>query len=746
MPPEAEPHVSVLRESLWVLRRRYYVVILAVIVCALAAWFMVRRQPKMYRATARLLIEPRQSRFARAETGTLGAAQYYFYRYELQTQITLIKSSSVGARVAKRLNLAEEGPFAPRPLEPGEGAAADRPAVSANAPPPRAVDYAKLVTGLANAEPVGETRFIDVSVETTDGEWSAKIANAIVEEYIAESADRRRSMMREVIQAYAGRIPEIYEKLEKAEAELVKFQEEEFIVSSERPEDAMREQELELMMELSRAQRERVAAQAKMMSSGADQPGAGEQVGDDSVASDDPWIRELLDARLGQISLVNELSRSFGEGHPKLESAKSRLEEIGKDLVRAARAYNLRLQRTYEAAVWKEKETSRFLAEHRQHVMKLRSLMARYEPLLQKRNSYKALLNPLARGEAELDLAVNIDLPDATVIDRAAPPLGPSRPNKMKYLLIAVVLGLAMGGWLAYAIDGLDETVRSPEVLRASVPINVLGTISVMGRKVVRGANGRAFASDSMSSFILAEEFRSLRTGLLTAGKWTKEGRSGVILATSPGLGEGKTTVSVNTAEAFAQLGKPVVIVDADIRRARVHQMLGCARAPGLVDVLEGSVPLERAIKPTTQPNLFVLPAGTDSTRPAEILASDRVRQLIDELKRTYALVWIDSPPVMLVADARSMVSYADLVLIVVRSTSTRRREFERTYELVATSAGVRENPDAANRLVAVVNASSEAVAKQSGYYHREYGHYYRQPAAPAEGDGRDEARRAPEA
>jgi capsular exopolysaccharide synthesis family protein len=364
--------------------------------------------------------------------------------------------------------------------------------------------------------------------------------------------------------------------------------------------------------------------------------------------------------------------------------------------------------------------------------MKLRKRLALYEALRKRRDSLRALLDPLARGEAELDLAANIELANASIIEKASVPRGPSRPNKVKYVLIAIVLGLALGGWLAYAIDGLDETIRTPENLKRAAPLQVLGSISLMNRRMSKHGRGRAFVADARAGFALAEEFRSLRTGLLTAAPWKKEGRSGAILVTSPGLGEGKTTISVNAAEAFAQLGRPVVIVDADIRRARVHEILDCPRGPGLVDVLQGEVPLKDAVRETALQNLLILPAGSVTSQPAEILASDKVQPLIHELKTNYGIVWIDSPPVMLVADSRTLVPLADLILLVVRSTSTRRRELERTYELVVTAAGACEDPTAAAKIVAVLNGVPYAVSKQYGYYRSAYGRYYYRPATPA--------------
>jgi len=713
MPGLTTSHDTAVQSPVWdllrALRRRYYIVLLALAASVGAAVALVRTRPVIYKARARVLIEPRRSRFAGAEGDTGSVGNYFFLRYEMQTQLLILRSRPVAERVVEKLKLMEGGPVR------------------------TASDPVAAVMGLVSAEPVGETRFIDVTCRHGDPEWAARIANATAEAYIAETIAHRRRLINEAIGAYSSRFPELHEKLEKAEAELLRFQEEELVVSSEKPEETLRQQEAELLQELAQARRERVAAQARLMSYSAGEDSGPQEGLARAVAADDPWVRGLLDARLAQSALVTELSKSFSEGHPKLETARTRLEEIERELAQAASGYHERLQKAYEAARWKEQEIARFLAEHRAEAARMRSRLGRYEALRQRRDSLKALLDPLARGQAELDLAANLDLSNATIWDLATPPKSPSEPQAIRYLAVAVVVGLVMGAWFAHLLDHLDETVRSPEDLTRAVPAPVVGMISDMGRAGA-GEPARAFEAGGAVAPVLAEQFRSLRTGVLSGRSAGKDGRGSVILVTSPGLGDGKTTISLNAAEACAQLGSPVVLVDADMRRARLHTVMGVPRSPGLADVLEGGVSLDRALEATQAPGLFLLAAGSETSRPAELLASARMRELLDELRSRFGLVWIDSPPVILVADARNLAPHADLVLMVVRSASTRRRAAARAWSLLGGSDGV--------RMATVLNGVPQSVEKQSGYYYGRCKDYYkarpaspRQPAEPASDD-----------
>ena len=691
-------------DALQGLARRWYVVLLSAAGILAVALFLAKMQPNRYTATAQLLIEPRRSRFgADAETGAL--SYYYFYRHELQTQMRLMESRPVAERVVRALNLGEDGPFVGVP------------------------DPVEIVKSSVMIEPIGETRFVKLSIQTTDPEWSAKIANALADAYIAESLESRKQLLFEAIGEYASRFPELDEKLQKAEAELLAFQEKHMIISSARPEESLGREEDKLLQEQARARQERIEAESRLK-----QFKSGDVNGDNfmglarTVASEDPWVRQVLETRLAHAARVLDLRKSFSDGHRELESAKTRLAEIERELGQAVKGYSGRAQRGYEAAVWKEEEVQRLLDGHRARTAQVAQWFARYESLRQRRDSLRALLDPLARGQAELGLAASIDLANARVIELAVVPQSASSPRRLNYAFAGLVLGVILGSALALLIESLDETVRSAEDVRRAAGLSTVGAVSAMSRRVGRDARARALVTSEQASSSVGEQFRSIRTGVLAGAPWKDQDRGGVVIVTSANMGEGKTTVALNTAQAFARLGDPVVVVDADLRRGAIHKLFDVPISPGLVELLEGEAKLEDTIRPTKVPNLFVLPGGRETVRPAELLASEKAHAVIRDLRDSYATVWIDAPPIVPVADTRNLTSVADMLLIVVKPFETGHRALQRTCELLrASNAPV---------MHVVLNGIPPSVEKQYGYPSKRYKEYSRTGDAPVPAAG----------
>ncbi|MHC4201252.1 MAG: GumC family protein, partial [Planctomycetota bacterium] len=529
-------------ELIQALRRRYYVILAALAVSVSLSVLLARSRPEKYRATARILIEPRRSRFSSAENEAGTVALYFFYTKELQTQRLLIESKPVARRLVEKLGSEKLG------LQEGDP------------------DPAEAARGLYEARPVSETRFIDVSCLATDPELAAEIANAVADGYIEEALQERQRLLNETMAAYSRRVPERLKELEKAEAELLRFKEEHNIVSSDKPEEVLRREEINLVEQLSQARQERMSCQSKLKAQSADGViGNPHKDIARGVAGDDAWVRQVLDKRLAQRALLTELARSYSAGHPKLESAKTAMAEIQRELDEAARSYYERLQLKYDAAIWKENDIERLLVEHRARIVRMSKLLSRYENLQQRRDSLRALLEPVARSQAELDFIANLNLPSASVTERASPPPGPCEPSIPKYVLVGLILGSSLGFALVRLLESADESVRTPDDLARAAPVKVPGVVSHIKRDVARSERARALATADRSGSVIAEQFRSLRTGLTTMEPWGKESPHGVVLVTSSGLSEGKTTVCFNTAEAFAQLGKPVVIVDADL-------------------------------------------------------------------------------------------------------------------------------------------------------------------------------------
>ncbi|HUE96387.1 MAG TPA: polysaccharide biosynthesis tyrosine autokinase, partial [Longimicrobiaceae bacterium] len=289
----------------------------------------------------------------------------------------------------------------------------------------------------------------------------------------------------------------------------------------------------------------------------------------------------------------------------------------------------------------------------------------------------------------EAEIAQAVEDPSARIVDRANGRSGPIEPRTRRNLLMALVVGLALGFGSAYLREHLDKTVHSKADVQLLTGVPVLGLVprfeegegNGRGSRLTRmlpgkrgngspRARGRALVQRDPRS-VINEAFRTLRTNINFAAA---ENLPRTLLLTSALPRDGKTTTSVNLAHAFAHQGLRVLVVDADMRRGTIHQMFQIGRDPGLSNVLVGDGRVEDAIREVeTAPgvDLHVLTTGTIPPNPTELLASARMRWLVEHLAQQYDQVILDSPPLTLVADAAVLAPHMDSVLVVVRAGYT---------------------------------------------------------------------------
>jgi len=254
---------------------------------------------------------------------------------------------------------------------------------------------------------------------------------------------------------------------------------------------------------------------------------------------------------------------------------------------------------------------------------------------------------------------------------------------------LSLLLGTLGGIGLAFVLEALDTTVRTPEqveivsalpslgIIPLSVPLSVNGVRPFLtGRQTF----GMELITYKRPQSQIAESFRSLRTSILLSGSF--ESRPKVLLITSALPKEGKSSTSVNLAIVLAQKGSRVLLVDGDMRRPTLHRILGVSRDVGLSSLLDGTAVEESAILPAPDfPNLFVLPAGLSPSNPAELLASELLSKLLKQWRSQYDYVIIDSPPALSVTDAVVISPEADAVVVVVRSGQTTKDAVRRTRD-----------------------------------------------------------------
>jgi len=266
------------------------------------------------------------------------------------------------------------------------------------------------------------------------------------------------------------------------------------------------------------------------------------------------------------------------------------------------------------------------------------------------------------------------------LVTPAIAPTSPSSPKPVQETLLGLAVGLIVGVGAAFLRDSLDDTLASGEAVELISGTPALATVPMV--PLLRKSASPVLVSVSAPTSQAAEAYRSLRTSLQFA---RQDRPMRTLLVTSASGGEGKTTTAVNLGVVFAQAGARVVVLSSDLRRPGLNQFIGPDGSAELCSVLVGDRPLERALTPVPGvEGLWVIGARTAAENPTELLAGQRMGAVVSELSQRFDLVLIDSPPVLPVADALILSSYADTVLPVVAAGETRRGELRRTMEKLA--------------------------------------------------------------
>lgn len=300
-----------------------------------------------------------------------------------------------------------------------------------------------------------------------------------------------------------------------------------------------------------------------------------------------------------------------------------------------------------------------------------------------------------------------------SVVEPAVPVEDPVAPRPMLNTLLAAVLGLLIAVAIAFVIDSLNDNIRDSDDVQAVVGLATLGTISRMRNEESR-APLYQLASILYPRSGVSEAYRALRTNVEFS---SIDAPVRTLLVTSALPREGKTVTAANLAVVFAQAGRRVILVDADLRQPGVHRIFDIPNDRGLTTLLRSDdVPLDAVVRGTEQAMLRLLPTGPLPPNPAELLGSQRMRAVVDRLVAAADLVIFDAPPLQAVTDASIMSSFVDGTLLVVDAQRSHRRAVRLGSESLA-RAGANVLGVVLNRVAAADRAT--------------YGEYYRSEEAP---------------
>lgn len=685
-------------------------------------------QIPMYLAQARLLIEDERST---AMPGIQTAENTYWQDPEpyYNTQYRILRGRELTRRVVKRLDLAAVPEFNGTPAGPSgpldlarqlarSAVALVRPEPPAPVEPPQAdetADESALVGAFISrvqVVPVTGSRLVDVQFVSADPAFAARAANALVEEYVSQNLEVKLQSTQNMLDWLQKELAAQQRKVEDSERALSEYRDRQDAMSLDDKNNIVLSRlnalnDALLRARTSRIEREAAYSQVKAVTdpAGADAIGA---------VTQNTQI-QTLKLRLADLQRQKaQLAERYGDRHPEMVKVNASLADAQKQIDLEVSKVLQSVRNEYERALLEERTLASNLEQAKSDVQDLSRKSVAYNVMEREARSNRTVYEALLQREKEMRVSSNSRANNVRLVDRAEVPGGPISPTGRRAWLMAVLIGLAAAVGVAYGLDYMNDTIKTPEDVSRHLRMSFLGLVpSVRGNKhPVLGSNH--------SPHDFGEAFRSLRTSL--HARYGDAGTKTMLVTSAQPL-EGKTTTACNIAMALAYGGARVLLVDADMRRPGLHRPLRLKNDRGLAQVLSGQVRVRDVIQRTIDPNLLAITAGTPPPNPSELLASERMKTLLTNfLHGPFDWIVIDTPPVLAVTDAVVLAPLVTGVTFVVGSEMTRRRLAERALETVLGS-----HP----KQVGVV-LNKVDFGKHKYYYARYHGHQYRNYYAEA--------------
>lgn len=589
----------------------------------------------------------------------------------------------------------------------------------------------ELMDHLSVGRPYRDANVISVSFTHNDPEMAARVPNAIARLFIAQRSAAKKTEASSTVAFLSEQIASYTDELRVAEENLLAFQQGEQVVNLE-AEGA--EQVRRLVEE--QAERDRVQGELQSLD---------EILREIRTAPDDPPpgapspYRQLAgfptflqnQAVTGLMSELNRLETERTDmatrrtpNHPDMVSLRASIDQLEDRLHQLAVNYANSLRTQIAGA---DQRLQRFGSQ----LERIPQKALQEERLERQTQVLDEVFTLLQNRLKEAQIAQAVEPGDVRVVDQAFQPSAPIRPRKMRSLVLAVLFGLIGGVGIAATKDYMDETVHSREELTRATAVPVLAMIPRI-KGAANGAGGlrrrpqplesRLVTRDDVGSPV-SEAYRAFRTNI-TFLNIDQPAR--VLVLTSPGPAEGKSTTVVNLAITLAQQGTRTLVVDCDLRRGIIHKIFGEGDArPGLTNVLLDESTIDEAVRSVAigdDRQLHILSTGTLPPNPSELLGSRHMRELLLEMRQRYDMILLDSPPLNLVTDAAVLGAEADGVVVIARAGSTDRSALRYAMDQLR-AVNARVSGTVLNDLDYTGRGRYYGSGYGYGYYHR----YYRQ-------------------
>ncbi|MGD0434823.1 MAG: polysaccharide biosynthesis tyrosine autokinase [Bryobacteraceae bacterium] len=677
-----------------IIRRHWFLLLVLLLVGAAGGFASVVLSSPRYKT--RLLLEVGNGGGTYTKNGLESAEGT---EVDIQTQVSILRSGTFLKRGAERLQQ-DSVPLAPTGRDLFSRLR-QRIHPATQDPLENARQGIGLAMGTFDARPVIHTRLIELSCESSSPDVAAQFLNSMASEFQEDNSRSRMQSSQRTSEWLAASIEETKSKMQEAEEHQRDFVQASGNVFAGQDTTLDDTKLTQLKGELAKIQSDRIAKQTRYELTLKNPPETlGEVLDDAALRGHQAKINGLEQEKAA-------LEVKYTPKHEKVRQLDAQLAEVRKDYQNEIRSVVSRIKNDYEAALSQERLLSKNYGSQSQRVGSEAAKAAQYNALRREADTLHQVYQSLLMQQSEAGLNSSVPASPIRIVEAAAPPELPFKPRPVLNISFGSLLGIVIAGGLAFLRERMDTSIRAPGMSRQMFNAPELGVIPNLGADANGVATWRSYLHSkgmalngdgenpasamvtwqSGPSFV-TESFRGTLASILrnqASGKAQK-----IILVTSPGPAEGKTTVIQNLGIALAETGRRVLVVDADFRRPHLHRKFGLPNDWGLVDMLSEDSPLseyamDRLAAATGFPELSLLAngSGPGTSNVARALYSPRLREIFEFLKKRYDMILVDTPPILHVADTRIIAPLADALILVLRCGVTNRANAMEAYQRI---------------------------------------------------------------
>ncbi len=698
---KAEEEVH-LRDYLNVILKRKWIVLIFLISVFVTVIILTSMMTPLFKSTVVLKID-KESPNVLSFKDVVSSTDINYY----QTQYEILKSRNLAERVIRQLSLDKNSDFMPAESKldkikriifdntmgillnlfsfpDSKNSVKEKPN---NNPPVKdeiPTYLSNALTGRLEIQPVKDSQLVKVSFISHDPELSTNVANAVAGTYITFDLESRVDASKEAKDFLEKQVEIIKEKLKDSETKLNDYASKNEIIFDKSKESLLTSKLTDISAALNNITNERMQKEALYRevkgSAGANNP----------IILNNSLILGLKTTFSSLEAEYSNLSKTYTSDYPKMKSIKSQMDAIQKRIEQETSKLINSLESDYNASLKKEENLTRAFNAQKRNVLSFQDKAAQFEVLKREVEGNKNLYNNLLQRHNEVGVSASSKATNIQILDKALYPKTPFKPDKLRNILLSIVFGLMGGIGLAFLVEYFDNSVKDTHDIEKDVNLPILGMIpnfkNIEGKiNLPIPINPSQKESDSASTVPmilytekvspLSEAFRSIGA-FISLSSSSKPPRA--ILVTGPEEKIGKTTICLNIAMALTGSLGNGIIIDADLRRPKLHHTFKLDNSIGLSTFLSGNIEFDGIngvlVKPTSVKGLSVITSGSIPPNPAELLTSTRLQDLIYALYSVFEFIIIDAPPVMGLPDTIYLSKIVDGTVLVVKAGETPKK------------------------------------------------------------------------